>query len=557
MKRRRQATSQTMMQDQQQERYGRRVLQKFLASLQRRSVMHSHEPGYSLLFPTRHLFIWLYNRPDLGDNSVKMTLSEFLGVTERLSVLPNSNLPQQLRLHSSLRPIFEDDLDKHFVSVTFDQAAEIPECLRDVRWFSNFRQEDYNVSATDSWDEEDLAAEDDAYLSYLTPDEKDEREFHCDYSSPRKQRTSLLTTEAVDEEENKSETKEQEQEQEPWQSRYEQERRLTLRIAVQSDIGRRDGMEDYPIKISRTDAKDRHWQLFGVLDGHGGGSVAHQLANVWLPLLPDIHYVLFPQCDHVTSETLSKAILWIDEQLILHLPLARESGSTLCLGLRIGDDFWNINVGDSRMLLVDSADYRIVWSSQDHRLTFPEEWERVRSAGGEIAEYPYVTRPDRRPRLIAMTRAMGDASLKRGPPILQREGQGQREEDVAPKTCTGGVLSALPTIQHWKWDTMDKKFLVCVSDGILESFVPLRPEDCPQYQRFFFTNKQLQEDALTKFKSEITEFDKQLVEKQHAALTAFLQAQKPDCASRLAGILVGHAILHGSDNASAAVVLDV
>jgi protein phosphatase 2C family protein 2/3 len=76
-------------------------------------------------------------------------------------------------------------------------------------------------------------------------------------------------------------------------------------------------------------------------------------------------------------KTLQRAWMDIDKFLLQDMPV---SGSTMCIGLVVGDRLFVINTGDSRMVMM-TEQHKIVFRTKDHRPWMPHERARVEKAG--------------------------------------------------------------------------------------------------------------------------------------------------------------------------------
>jgi len=128
------------------------------------------------------------------------------------------------------------------------------------------------------------------------------------------------------------------------------------------------------------------------------------------------------------------------------------SGTTLVYALKINDDVYCANIGDSRCIVVRNKN-EVIALSEDQKPENPGEKERILAAGGRVEPLPGPPNVDRGPDRVwlgevdvpglAMSRSIGDEVSQ-----------------------TVGVVS-VPEIKSYKIDPRDK-CLVLASDGVWE-----------------------------------------------------------------------------------------
>lgn len=155
-------------------------------------------------------------------------------------------------------------------------------------------------------------------------------------------------------------------------------------------IGKRKTMEDAATVIGEIFGPKT--QYYGVFDGHGGNSVSMCLAK-------ELHVILKENYspDVPLDEIIKKSFMQINEKCIKDNP---NVGSTAAIVLIIGDKITIANVGDTRILLLDSQN-NITRLSVDHNCSNKAEVDQVIERGGVIMN-------DRVNGVIALTRAFGD-----------------------------------------------------------------------------------------------------------------------------------------------------
>lgn len=225
-----------------------------------------------------------------------------------------------------------------------------------------------------------------------------------------------------------------------------------------SSIGRRPTMEDEHVAA---EDKASGWQIFAVCDGHGGRGVVNRLAQL---LAPTVLSALarataavagLPLRPGYLRQYLKRIVVWIDRKLNEEVKgRARGSGSTLLL-LVYNPKTRQIavaNVGDSRAVVqflpATATALPGLIETRDHKPDDPSEMARVAEAGS------YIVRK-RVAGILAMTRAMGDFSLKRT--------SAQRGRTYDPLL---GPVSALADVQVGSIARTARAVVVLACDGI-------------------------------------------------------------------------------------------
>jgi serine/threonine protein phosphatase PrpC len=205
--------------------------------------------------------------------------------------------------------------------------------------------------------------------------------------------------------------------------------------------GKRGTMEDYRLVYP----PQRGIALYGVFDGHGGGTAA-DFVSKHLPLAFHAAYAspTVPM-DHggralAIRRSLKSSIEDVDRRFLTETK--ETSGSTVCF-VAIDLDTLAIhvaNVGDTRCTLCREG--RAVDLSIDHKANHPAEIARVMDAGGFVAR-------GRALGLLAISRALGDRDLKR------------TGADASP-------ITAVPDIDTFVLDPSRDEFIVLACDGLFD-----------------------------------------------------------------------------------------
>ncbi len=141
--------------------------------------------------------------------------------------------------------------------------------------------------------------------------------------------------------------------------------------------------------------------LIAVCDGHGGTETAQRVAENlgnWILRSPHLAAGRY-------EEALRDAYVSGDAEICaLQTQTGKFSGTTAISVLITKNKIYCANVGDSRAVLCRGT--KAVELSEDHKPTLKREYDRVLAAGGQILN-------GRVRGMLAMTRALGDAMLKR------------------------------------------------------------------------------------------------------------------------------------------------
>ncbi len=221
-------------------------------------------------------------------------------------------------------------------------------------------------------------------------------------------------------------------------SKEEQNKQKGLKFiyGLEAQRGRRPSMEDAHV-AQVPFADNPAMAFFGIFDGHGGADVAHYCAKNLMPALQ--------QCP-LFSSNMRAALIQAIEKTNSDLgksdlkDAAEFMGSTAIVAVIKDNDLFIANVGDSRAIL--SRGGKAVALSQDQNPTRPDEFERIKNAGGFV-------RDNRVGGTLAVSRAFGDFVLK-----------------------SVGLI-ATPEIEHTEIQPEDE-FLILTCDGIFESNILTR-----------------------------------------------------------------------------------
>lgn len=202
---------------------------------------------------------------------------------------------------------------------------------------------------------------------------------------------------------------------------------------VYSDIGKRDTMEDSHFYERRNIVK-----FYMIADGHGGSRTSKYLEQ-------HLCNVFFNNIEKNIKNTLEKTFLEIDKTLF---DLKYPDGSTCLVSIIINKNFYFANLGDSRGILIDVSDKKIVLSTRDHKPTDPDEFKRINKVGGQV----FYKRVQGR---LAVSRAFGDNEFKT---------KGDKYQGI------NAQVSPLPEIFRFTFDPSHKYILVMACDGLWDVF---------------------------------------------------------------------------------------
>eukprot|EP00741_Cyanophora_paradoxa_P003450 tig00000704_g3351.t1 len=182
--------------------------------------------------------------------------------------------------------------------------------------------------------------------------------------------------------------------------------------------------------------------FFGVFDGHGGVEAADYCAKSLCTAI--VSNKNFPAN---ISEAMKEGFRQLDDDLLKQSETINgASGSTATIALITDGIIYVGNVGDSRCVL--SRGGRAVELSTDHTPFRPDEYTRIKKAGGWVDESGYLN------GYISMSRAMGDADFKQCFRLL-----------FPGHTFTGPLLISEPEI-HEERLTDEDDFLILACDGL-------------------------------------------------------------------------------------------
>lgn len=176
--------------------------------------------------------------------------------------------------------------------------------------------------------------------------------------------------------------------------------------------------------------------FFAVYDGHGGANIAQHAGK-------HLHkYVTRrPEYGSDMRKALQRGFLDIDEAMLNDDSLKEQmAGSTAVTVLIKNDRLYCANAGDSRAIACVGGKLDVL--SFDHKPNNTNELERIKKAGGYV-EYNRVN------GYLALSRALGDFSLKRNTNVLPEE----------------QVVTAWPDIEERQVNE-DWQFMVIACDGI-------------------------------------------------------------------------------------------
>jgi len=162
------------------------------------------------------------------------------------------------------------------------------------------------------------------------------------------------------------------------------------RSAVLAEQGLRWSMED--AHALDLDFYGQGWVFCGVYDGHRGQTAAMTAAEQLHTLF--LHHL---QKRQNPDEAMAAAYREVD-----HMLIGQRSGTTAVTVFIRERELLAANVGDSRCLLIRRQDS--LQLSADHRLSNPEEKDRIRQTGADIRE-PYIMVGDSG---LMPTRCLGD-----------------------------------------------------------------------------------------------------------------------------------------------------
>ena len=170
-----------------------------------------------------------------------------------------------------------------------------------------------------------------------------------------------------------------------------------------ADQGDRDHMEDRYVCYS-----EEGFQCSGVFDGHGGYATAEYLKNNLHKELR-VAFCKLQSSGKTSSIEVSSAIVSVFEKVDRHLcSLGYSDGSTAAIVICIWGDIYMCNLGDSRIVWVDSRSQ--LGATLDHKPELGCEQERIELHGGYVSTI--VGDVPRINGVLAVSRAFGDFFMK-------------------------------------------------------------------------------------------------------------------------------------------------
>ncbi|KAK7249802.1 manganese ion binding protein [Aureococcus anophagefferens] len=205
----------------------------------------------------------------------------------------------------------------------------------------------------------------------------------------------------------------------------------------------------------RADHEDAHfmrngggnaYDLFGVLDGHGGSEAARLAAHQKLPELLRAACGGASKAFGELEKRVAAAFVETDAWLRARPEVLRDqSGSTCVVGgvRKLGENAYGAflaNAGDSRGLVVRRSARAAAAASDDHKPDRDDEMRRIADAGGFVSDADaarsgaqhVVARLDGN---LAVSRGLGDFAYKKDP----RLGPGQQKVSCVPECYDVGL----------------------------------------------------------------------------------------------------------------------
>ena len=218
------------------------------------------------------------------------------------------------------------------------------------------------------------------------------------------------------------------------------------RFWTYEDRGDRACMED--AHVARLSFhKDKH--VFGVFDGHSGDRAAKLLSTEIVGILTDqIMQMSGPQ-DSALGASLTSSFLEAEKKVLAQ---PWDDGSSAILAVIAGDRLFVANAGDCRAIICGEGEPMPM--STDHDPTVPEERKRIEANNVRIESYEINGRSINRVRELAMSRCIGDKSLKQ-----------RRDYDTKTWNPIDDCIIPDPEIKELLL-TKKHKFLVIASDGL-------------------------------------------------------------------------------------------
>ncbi len=190
-----------------------------------------------------------------------------------------------------------------------------------------------------------------------------------------------------------------------------------LQVGVAHAQGYRPTQEDVHIACSGKIGvgKPFHYDLFGIVDGHGGDATAkfvkaHLQEEIEKALLRhDIRFDMYrgqpTQSDRDVWRALKEAFVQLDARIAREI--GDHSGAAAVITLRIGSSLWTANLGDCRAVL--KAGDETIQLSVDAKPNMPRFKNGIEKRGGFVEEIQGVPRIN---GILGCARAFGDKALR-------------------------------------------------------------------------------------------------------------------------------------------------
>ena len=164
--------------------------------------------------------------------------------------------------------------------------------------------------------------------------------------------------------------------------------------------GRRSVIEDFhSIEISDDGAK-----FYGVFDGHNGNLAAKFAAKF---LISEMKHVASSSSNQsYNNQTISTSFANLNSELLQRHP-TDNSGSTATVAVKLPDQLFVANIGDSRAILCSDSGF-LRQLTVDHNPSNDDELKRILEAGGEVASAGGVLRVGG----LAVSRSFGDSKVE-------------------------------------------------------------------------------------------------------------------------------------------------
>jgi protein phosphatase 2C family protein 2/3 len=190
-----------------------------------------------------------------------------------------------------------------------------------------------------------------------------------------------------------------------------------LQVGVAHAQGRRPTQEDVHIACSGQigAGKAFHYDLFGIVDGHGGDATAnfvkaHLQEEIEKALLKhDVRFDMYrgqsTQSDRDVWKALKEAFVQLDARIAREI--GDDSGAAAVITLRMGASLWTANLGDCRAVL--TAGRAMSQLSFDAKPDIPRFKKGIEKRGGFVEEIHGVPRIN---GILGCARAFGDKALR-------------------------------------------------------------------------------------------------------------------------------------------------